>query len=210
MKYTLLTRKLYLDKSDFIVASRLREYCKELRLSYYSAVGYLLANRYAIRILRGIFYVPSIEERKLKKINIGYMDAIAKSLELKRVENWYFGLWTSLKLNNLTHEYFATDYVINDTLFRPKPIEILGHKIRFIKLKKSLFGFGVIKNKINISDNEKTLLDFIYLYRYSGLNKKDIKSKAAELTDNCSEEGVVRYSKRYNKEVARFVRELYD
>ena len=146
MIYKLLIRKLYLDKEDFTVASKLREYCKELKLNYYSAISYLLTNKYVFRILRGIFYVPSVEERKLKKININYMDAIARSLELKGIKNWYFGFETSIKLNNLTHEYFTIDYIINDTLFRPKPIEIMEHKIKFIKLKKSLFGFGIMRN----------------------------------------------------------------
>jgi len=209
MTYKLLIRKLYLDKEDFIVASTLRKYCKKIKLNYYTAIGYLLTNKYLIRILRGIFYMPSIEERKLKKININYMDAIARSLELKGIKNWYFGLETSIKLNNLTHEYFITDYIINDVLFRPKPIEIMGHKIKFIKLKKSLFGFGIIKNnKINFSENEKTLLDFIYLYKYKGLSIKDIKNRISELTKHCSAKKTIIYSKKYNKKVAEFVRKI--
>jgi len=211
MTYKLLIRRLYLDKEDFIVASTLRKYCKELKLSYYPTIGYLLTNKYLIRILRGIFYIPSIEERKLKKININHMDAIARSLELKGIKNWYFGLETSIKLNNLTHEYFITDYIVNDTLFRPKPIEIMGHKIKFIKLKKSLFGFGIIKNnKINFSENEKTLLDFVYLYKYRGLSKEDIKNRISELIKHCSAKKTIRYSKKYNKKVAKFVDDVYD
>ncbi len=211
MTYKLLVRKLYLDKEDFIVASKLREYCKELKLIYYTTIGYLLTNKYLIRILRGIFYIPSIEERKLKKININYMDAIARSLELKGIKNWYFGLETSIKLNNLTHEYFIIDYIINDTLFRPKPIEVIGHKIKFIKLKKSLFGFGIIKNnKINFSENEKTLLDFIYLYKYKGLSIKDIKNRISELTKHCSAKKTRRYSKKYNKKITKFIGGIYD
>lgn len=211
MTYKLLIKKLYMDKADFIVAGKLKGYCKEIKIDYYSAISYLLTNKYLIRVLRGIFYVPSIEERKLKKINISYMEAVAKSLELKGVKNWYFGLETSIKLNNLTHEYFIIDYIINDKLFRPKPIEIMGHKIKFIKLKKSLFGFGVIKkNKINFSENEKTLLDFIYLYKYKGLGKKDIKNRISELMKNCSGKKVIKYSKKYNKQVAKFARSVYD
>lgn len=211
MTYKLLIRKLYLDKEDFIVASTLRKYCKELKLNYYSAIGYLLANKYLIRILRGIFYVLSVEEKKLKKININYMDAIARSLELKGIKNWYFGLETSVKLNNLTHEYFIIDYIINDTVFRPKPIEIMGYKIKFIKLKKSLFGFGIIKNnKINFSENEKTLLDFVYLYKYRGLSKEDIKNRISELTKHCSAKKVINYSKKYNKKITKFIRDIYD
>ena len=206
-----LVKKLYLNKNKFILAGELRNYCKVLNLNYYTAIGYLLSNNYVIRLLRGIFYVMSIEERKLNKVNINYMEAIAKSLELKGVRNWYFGLETAVKLNKLTHEYFTTDYVINDTLFRAKAIEILGHKIKFIKLKKSLFGFGIIrKNKINFSENEKTLLDFIYLYKYRSISSKDIKNRISDLIKYCSKSKVIKYSKEYNKAVKEFGRRIYD
>lgn len=211
MTLKLLVKKLYFNKNRFILAGEIRNYCRMLNLSYYTAVGYLLSNNYIIRLLRGIFYVMSIEERKLNKVNINYMEAIAKSLELKGVKNWYFGLETAVKLNKLTHEYFATDYVINDTLFRAKAMEILGHKIRFTKLKKSLFGFGITgKNKINFSENEKTLLDFIYLYKYRNISDEDIKNRISELTKYCSKNKVIKYSKKYNKAVKEFARRIYD
>ena len=211
MTLRLLVKKLYLNKNKFILASELKNYCKMLNLDYYITIGYLLSNNYLIRLLRGIFYIKSIEERKLKKVNINYMEAIAESLELKGVKNWYFGLETAVKLNNLTHEYFTTDYIINDTLFRAKTIEILGHKIKFIKLKKSLFGFGIIKkNKINFSENEKTFLDFIYLYKYKGISNKDIKNLISGLAKYCSKNKVIKYSKEYNKTIKGFVRGIYD
>ena len=95
-------------------------------------VGYLMTNNYIIRILRGIFYVKSIEERKFKNVDMDYLAVIKRTLEIKEVKNWYFGLNTAVKLNNLTHEYFVIDYVLNDIIARPRPIEILGHKIKFI------------------------------------------------------------------------------
>jgi len=211
MTLKLLVKKLYFNKNKFISAGELRAYCRMLNLNYYTAIGYLLSNNYLIRLLRGIFYVMSIEERKFNKVNVNYMEAIAKSLGLKGIKNWYFGLETAVKLNKLTHEYFATDYVINDTLFRAKAIEILGHKIKFIKLKKSLFGFGVIrKNKINFSENEKTLLDFIYLYKYRSISDKDIKNRILDLIKYCSKSRVIKYSGRYNKTIKKFLRSIYD
>ena len=208
MTLRLLVKKLYLNETKFIVASELKDYCKKLNLDYYSAIGYLLSNNYLIRLLRGIFYVRSIEERKLNKVDINYMEAIAESLRLKNINNWYFGLETALKLNKLTHEYFTTDYIINDTLFRPKPIVMLGHKIRFIKLKKPLFSFGIIKNnKIYFSENEKTLLDFIYLSRYRGYRNIDIKNRISDLVKHCSKNKLMKCSKKYNKTIRNFVKE---
>ena len=209
MTLKLLVKKLYLNKKKFIVNDELKNYCKKLSLDYYSAIGYLLSNNYLIRLLRGIFYVNSIEERKFKKTNISYMEAIAEALKLKDIKNWYFGLETAMKLNNITHEYFAADYIISDALFRPKPIHILGHMIKFIKLKKPIFSFGIIRNnKIHFSENEKTLLDFVYLSRYGGSSSEEIKNRISGLIKYCSKNKLIKYSKKYNKAVRRFVKEL--
>lgn len=64
------------------------------------------------------------------------------------VKNWYFGLYTALKLNNMTHEHFAVDYVVNDRLFRPKPMTIAGYKFRFLKLAPRLLKFGITENDL--------------------------------------------------------------
>ena len=137
------------------------------------------------------------------------MEAIAEALKLKDIKNWYFGLETAMKLNNITHEYFAADYIISDALFRPKPIHILGHRIKFIKLKKPIFSFGIIRNnKIHFSENEKTLLDFVYLSRYGGSSSEEIKNRISGLIKYCSKNKLIKYSKKYNKAVRRFVKEL--
>src|SRR3989344_8831930 len=127
MSYKLLVEKLYrnFDKK-YITRDEIKKYIKPLNLDYYSAVKYLLELGYIERILRGIFYVKSIEERKLKKIDIAYTEAVSKALELKGVENWYFGLESAVKFNNLTHEYIAINTIISDKIFRNKPVKVLG------------------------------------------------------------------------------------
>ena len=208
MTLKLLIKKLYLDEKKFIERDLIRGYCKKLNLNYYSAIGYLTNNKYLVRILRGIFYMPSIEERKLNKLDINYLDAINEALKIKKIKNYYFGLETAIKLNNLTHEYFVIDYVLSDKIFRAKPVKILGHKIRFVKLKKELFDFGITKDKIPKSDIEKTILDIIYLAKYDGLNDNEIKSKIADLLKFTSKENLLTYSKQYNRTVHKFVEGL--
>ncbi len=207
MSLKLVVRKLGIKKEKFITSYELKAYCKELRLDYFTVVGYLTRHNYIIRILKGIFYIKSIEERKLKKIDIDHLAVIKKALEIKDVKNWYFGLETAIKLNNLTHEYFTTDYIINDKIFRFKPINIMGYKTKFIKLNKKLFGFG-IKKKIHYSDIEKTVLDIIYLAKYHGLKNEEIKSRIIDLMDYCSKIKIKRYSEYYPKTVRIFVSEL--
>ena len=126
MTLKLLIKKLYLDKKKFIERDLIREYCKKLNLDYYSTIGYLTNHKYLIRILRGIFYMPSIEEKKFDKLDINYLKAINEALKIKNIKNYYFGLETAIKLNKLTHEYFVIDYVLSDKIFRAKPVKILA------------------------------------------------------------------------------------
>lgn len=207
MSYKLLLKKLYMDDNRIITDSLLKGYCDKLKMDYYEVIRYLVRNKYVHRILKGVFYFPSIGERKLKSVNFNHREAIAKALKIKEV-NWYFGLETALKLNNLTHEFFVTDYVISDSIFRAKPIKIFGHNVRFIKLKKSLFSFGIIKKELNFSDPEKTLLDIVYLSKYEGLNDWEIKMRVADLIEPCSKEKLLKYATKYKKPVESFVRDL--
>jgi len=55
--------------------------------------------------LRGLYYVKSLEEFKLKKA-IDTYKVISLGMNKLRL-NWYFGLYTSLRLNGLTHEFLT-------------------------------------------------------------------------------------------------------
>lgn len=205
MSFSLLIKKLYLNNEKFIVSDLIKGYCNKLELNYYNTIRYLTHNKYLIRIFKGIFYMPSIEERKLNKLNTNYLDTIAEALKIKGVKNWYFGLETSLKLNNLTHEFFLIDYVINDKIFRAKPITILNYKIKFIKIKKELLSFGIKKKKLPFSNVEKTVLDIIYLAKYESISDNEIKSKIIDLLKHCSKVKLLNYSKKYNNSVTKFI-----
>ena len=206
MKLSILTRKLALEKNDYISSETLKEYCKDIKIPYLTTVKYLLRHNYIVRILKGIFYVKSLEERKFKKININYLDAIKKALKIKKIENWYFGLETALKLNKITHEYFTLDYVFTDSLFRPKPVTIMNHKIKFIKVNTRLFRFGIIKNSLNYSDIEKTILDFIYIGKYNSLSDNEIKNNIVDLLKLSSKRKLRIYLKYYPKTVTKLLK----
>jgi len=208
MSLKLIVKKLEIRKEKFITREELKSYCKMLKLDYYTVVGYLMTNNYVVRILRGIFYVKSIEERKLKKIDMDHLAVIGEALEIKGIKNWYFGLNTAVKLNNLTHEYFVVDYVINDKIARSELIEIIGYEIKFIKVNKKIFGFGIIKNRLQYSDVEKTVLDIAYLGKYNNLTNNEIKNKLIDIMGYCSKEKIRKYSKHYPKTVKKFIKEL--
>jgi hypothetical protein len=209
MSYTILVRRLWLEEGRYITASALKERCKPLGLSYGDALAYLFRNKYVIRILRGFFYIPSVEERRLKTLGPNPYEAIAKAMEYKKVKNWYFGLETAIKWNNVTHEHFNVDYVVSDTLFRPKPILILGRKIKFVKLKKDLFRFGIKREKsLRYSDLEKTILDLIHVRKYAGRTNKAIVDEVIEWGETASKKKLRAYATHYSRSVQKIVEEL--
>jgi hypothetical protein len=206
MSFPLLIRKLHLEKNKIVKDDLLREYCKLLEMDYHKVITYLVNNKYLIRILRGIFYIKSADERKYDKCDIYYLDALKEALKIKGVDNWYLGLESAIKRNNLTHEFFVVDYILNDTIFRAKTITVMGHKVKFIKLKPELCSFGINEGKFPYSDVEKTLLDFIYLMKYKGFEDSLIKSKLIDYMSLASKDKLLFYAKHYNKKVEEFVR----
>ena len=205
MSYKLIIEKLWRNEKKFITREELKSYSKMLKLPYESIISYLLSNGYVVRILRGIFYVKSIEEKKKNIVNISFYEAIAEALKIKKITNWYFGLESAIKLNSLTHEYFTIDYIISDKLKRPRPINIFGHKVKFISIKKELLNFGIKKDKIPYSDTEKTILDIVYFSLYNNLSEPEIKNKVEDYISKCNRKKLEEYSKYYPKTVSRFI-----
>jgi len=209
MKTNLLLRKLYTEGREFLTSEELKHYCTSMKLDYETAIDHFVKRHYLIRIFRGIFYVRSLEELKLGKAKYSHLELVAKGMELKNVENWYFGLYTALKLNNMTHEHFAAEYVVNDRIFRSNPVNIAGHRFRFVKLASKILGVGVVGDAVRYSDPEKTVLDFIYLWRQRAIPKDKIVLDIAEWARNLSKEKTRRYTKEYPKTVGDIAREVF-
>jgi predicted transcriptional regulator of viral defense system len=207
-KTSLLLKKLRLDEKEFVTSDELKGYCKSMNLNYETSIKYFVYRGYLTRIFKGIFYVKPLDEVNLGKSKYNHLELVAKGLELKGVKNWYFGLYTALKLNNMTHEHFAVDYVINDRLFRPKPMSIAGYKFRFIKLTPPLLKFGVVEDELRYSDAEKTILDFIYIWRYNGVPKEKIILDVSEWAKDLSGEKTRKYALNYPKTVQEIAEEM--
>lgn len=213
MKVSILLKRLWIDKKEFVTAEELKKYCKTMKLNYNTEVRNFLYRGHLIRIFRGIFYVRPPEGLVMGGMKYNYLELVAKGLELKGVKNWYFGLHTALKLNNMTHEYFTIDEVISDSLFRPRPINIAGYRFKFVKISPSLLEFGIKKDKENpmlhYSDPEKTILDFIYLSIRDGIPAEKIVMDVADWAENISKARIRKYSKNYSKTVVKIVEMLF-
>jgi len=205
MKTRVLLKKLYMDGREFVTAGELKKYCKCMGLDYNTSIRHFLSRGYLVRVFRGIFYVRSLEEVELNRSKFTPMELVAEGLRIKGVKNWYFGLYSALKLNNLTPEYFAVEHVINDRIFRRNPITVAGHKFKFWKIKSILMSFGVIGDKVRYSDPEKTILDFIYLWRARGTPEEKIVMDVSEWAKNISTKKALSYTKNYPKTVRRIL-----
>lgn len=209
MTIKLLIKKLRLEGEEIITDSLLRKYCTKLNLDYNSTVNYLIRTKNIIRIFRGVFYIKTVDEFVLGKTKYNHLQLVAKGLKTKGVKNWYFGMGTALKLNAQTHEIFSVDDVISDTIFRGVPFLIAGHKFKFTKISPGLTKFGVIqKHGIRYSDPEKTILDFIYLWRYRGIADRKIINGVLEWSHNSNVRKLKAYSKFYPGTVRNIVEEL--
>ncbi|RLI80890.1 hypothetical protein DRP04_07320 [Archaeoglobales archaeon] len=167
-------------------------------------INFMISYGYLIRILRGLYYVRTLEEFSTQK-SITTLKLISMGMKKLGV-SWYFGLNTALRLNGATHEFFPVIHVLSDTIYRPKIVKINGEDVRFIKLKKELFGFGVVeKNGMKYSDLEKTLLDMVYLSRYRSVPEERIVSVLREYKKEVKKKKFADYLRFYPKSVRRVV-----
>lgn len=203
-----LLRKLYIDKREFVTSEELEDYCRSLKLRYDSTLRSSMTGGYLVRIFRGIFYVRTLEEVELNRTKYNPLELVAKAMEIKDIEHWYFGLHTALKFNNMTHEYFATDCVMNDRISRPKAIGIAGHSFRFVKMSPPLLSFGIAENALRYSDPEKTILDFAYIWRYNGVPREKILADITDWAHGLSRKKLKTYGTRYPSSVRSIAEEV--
>ena len=208
MKTSLILRKLRLEDRDIVTSEELKEICSNLGIKYETAIRHLVPRGHLIRIFRGVFYVTSPDEALTRIQRHSHLELVSKGLKVKGVKNWYFGLYTALKMNNMTHEHHALDYVVNDTIQRSNPIDIAGYKFRFVKVRPRLLGFGVVGGELRHSDPEKTILDFIYLWKYNSMPDQRIALSVKEWTSNVDDAKMLDYSRYYPKTVAKLLEEV--
>jgi hypothetical protein len=186
------------NNKEFITSEEIKEYCDELFLNYKTSSDYLISRGYLVKILDNIYYVKSIDEMSNHKIHYSLLELVAKGLNVKKVRNWYYGLFTAFNLNDI--ESTQQDdllYIINDQILQYEPIKILGKKFSFLRFKNSLFKFGIIKNKVRYSDHEKTILDLIYLMEFNHVNENRIVLDISKFLDGISVEKIIDYAQHY-------------
>ncbi len=187
-----------------VTRKELEKACKRFGENADRVINFMISYGYLIRILRGVYYVKTLEEFSTRK-SVSTLKIIYLGMNELNVK-WYFGLNTALRLNGATHEFSPVIHVLSDSIYRPKIVNINGEDVRFIKLKKELFGFGVVEKKgMRYSDLEKTLLDMAYLSRYHSMPEERIVVTLKEYGRNARKKKLAEYLRFYPKSVRRVV-----
>jgi len=190
---------------EAVVKSEVSEVCRRFGADLDATVNFMISYGYFVRVLRGLYYVKTSEEFALKK-SVDVYKVLFLGLNKLKVK-WYFGLYTALGLNGLTHEFSDTIFVVNDKIYRAKEIKVAGEKVKFIKLAGRLVDFGVVSSEgKRFSDVEKTLLDLVYISRYRSLPEGKIVSLIDEYRERVSSSKLKEYLEVYPEAVGRVIR----
>ncbi|MFW9999693.1 MAG: hypothetical protein ACFE9Q_13070 [Candidatus Hodarchaeota archaeon] len=186
------------ENKEFFTSEELKKHCEDLYIDYRRTMDYLTSRGHLVNIIEDIYYMKTISEIRKNHLKYSILEFVAKGLKLKKIDNWYFGLYTALNINNIKHNHKDKClYLINDYIFKNQPIKILGKMFRFLRFKNALFNFGIIQNKIRYSDHEKTILDLIYLWEFNHLNENRILIEVSKLLEGISEEKILQYAQYY-------------
>lgn len=178
--------------------------CKKFGANPTNTINFMISYGYLIRILRGLYYVKALEEFTLKK-SVDLYKILSMAMDELKIK-WYYGLYTALRFNGVTHEFSDTIFILNDEIFRPKEVKVAGEKVRFIKLSPDLFGFGIIeRNSVKFSDLEKTLLDLVYISKYRSVSEEKIVSTIEDYGTEVKKKSIKEYLKSYPKSVGKVI-----
>lgn len=188
-----------------VVKSEVSKICKLFNSNPDATINFMISYGYFIRVLRGLYYVKTLEEFTLKKAVDVYKTLF---LGLNKLNvNWYFGLYTALRLNGLTHEFSGTIFVVNDKIYRAKEIKVAGEKVKFIKLAPRLVNFGVVNSEEKrFSDVDKTILDLVYISRYRSVPEGKIVALIDEYKKRLSLSKLKSYLEMYPEAVGGVIR----
>ena len=176
--------------------------CEKFDAVTVNTINNMISYGYLVRIVRGLYYVKTLDEFSNKKA-VDVLKVISLGMEELGVK-WHFGLNTALKMNGATHEYSDTMFVLNDKIYRNKEIKILKTRVKFIKINHKLFGFGIVDdNGVRYSDLEKTLLDMIYLSKYRSVPEGKIALTVEEYAKDADSKKVNDYLKSYPLNVGK-------
>jgi predicted transcriptional regulator of viral defense system len=206
MESSLIWKKLNFQNNRIVTSLEIKGLAKEIGNNEERAIAYLQEEGYIVRILRGIFYVRTPDEKMRKGLDRSLFELVGMAIGKKGVKEWYFGLDTALRLNGMTHEYHDITHVLTDSFRTTKPIMIDGSRFSFVRRNKRFFGFGMKEEKnYHYSDPERTILDIAYYAYLHGKNIKEVREPMVDYEVTLDKGRFSEYLRHYPR---RFIKAL--
>ena len=125
----------------------------------------LTKNKWIKRVERGKYLILSLESGWHARYGID-----SYSLARKLVNPYYIGFLSALNYYGISEQINRITFIT--TTKKKQPLHFQAQEYHFVKLPKKRF-FGVTEEwmgqfKFNISDREKTVIDCLFLPKYSG------------------------------------------
>ena len=195
---SLIWKRMLLDGKRMVTSCEVRALARELGKHERRSLTYLQEEGYVCRILRGIFYVKTPNERERGALSPSIHELVARALAVKGVKRWYIGLESALKLNGMTHEFFNVEYVLTDSFRTTKVIKILEVNYQFLRRGRDHFDLGMTrKGGLAFSDPEKTVLDLAYREYLAGKDTARVRAPLEEYGNQLDAMTLGKYLARY-------------
>lgn len=206
-----LLENLWEKKSKFIQMNEMEEIAKGFYYNYKNMINYLIKSNQIIKIFKDYYYVKDNEEIQNKNMQkYKPLELLSKALEFQNVGSWYFGLHTSLRKLNIPTQQNSIDYLMCVNLpFSGNKLQVLGKEVHLITLNKKLSNFGIIEDNIRYSNLEKTILDFIYLWKKKGTQDLKIMKILNKYKKQISKEKILDYSLNYSKNIIQIIEDVF-
>lgn len=162
---SLVWEALSRKKDRVVPKQRIVELAHRIDLNPESTIRTLTRNDRITPTFKGHYYVKSPEE--ILHHASDPLEVFAHAAKAKGIGSWYFGLYSALRLNGMTHEHRVDEHVIATELYRPRGVEMAGRRFVALKWKPEMTRFGLTRRgPYRFSDPEKTVLDFAYWDHY--------------------------------------------
>jgi hypothetical protein len=174
-------------------------------------INYLINKKDLIKIFADFYYVKNKKEISSKNFKKKHtlVGLVSKLLEMMKVEDWYFGLHSALRLHGISLKDNPAECLICSRVpFNSKRLEVLGKKLQVFVFKQNLFDFYIEKNGVKYSDLEKTFLDFIYLWKLNHVPDHKLLGILGKYRDKISKEKLITYSEIYPREIQLIINEF--
>ncbi len=194
------------SRREIVTSREVADLARRLGRRPENALRHLRRTGYLLPLFRGYYYVRGPEELRLGDNRHNPLELFAMAADRKGIGAWYYGLYTALRLNGMTHEERRDEAVISDSFYRIRGVPIGARRFVVYKWRPELLTFGLVdKGLYRYSNPEKTVLDFAYWDYWRTSKGKSGTRVWAEHATSVDERKMRSYLRRYPPTVSTMV-----